>query len=117
MILTEAKNARETGETGHDAIARFLRQTFTHRDELDLPLHGGPMTEGTESAELLQQMQQTMSAIVGRGHRDGTVRRDVTAGTVMRFGALLALPMSNVPDWAGAAEDQRQVFLRGISTT
>ena len=115
LILAEAEDALETGETGHDAISRFLHTTFERRDELVLPLHGAPMTESTESAELRARMRQTMSAIVERGHRDGSVRPEVTAGTVVRFGAMLAHPMSNVPDWPGAAAEQRAVFLRGIA--
>lgn len=116
LILAEAEDALASGTTGLDAIGRFLRQTFTHRDELVLPLHGAPMTEGTESAQLRERMQRTMAAIVERGHADGTVRRDVDAGTVVRFGAMLAQPMSNVPHWEAAAADQRAVFLRGIAT-
>jgi hypothetical protein len=80
-----------------------------------LPLHGAPMTEGGESGELRGRMQQTMGAIVARGHADGTLRRDVTPGTVVRFGAMLAQPMSNVPDWEATAAEQRAVFLRGIA--
>ena len=116
LILGEAQDALASGETGLDAIGRFLRQTFVHRDELVLPLHGAPMTEGTESAELRRQMQQTMAAIVERGHADGTVRPDVDAGVVVRFGAMLAQPMSNVAGWEAAAAEQRSVFLRGIAT-
>jgi AcrR family transcriptional regulator len=116
LILAEAEDALTAGETGHDAVRRFLEQTFVHRDQLVLPLHGAPLSEGTESAELRARMQRTMAAIVGRGHRDGTVRRDVDAGTVVRFGAMLAHPMPNVADWPAAAADQRAVFLRGIAT-
>jgi AcrR family transcriptional regulator len=115
LILAEAEDALATGETGLDAVGRFLRQTFVHRDELVLPLHGAPMTEGTESAELRGRMQQTMAAIVARGHEDGTVRADVDAGTVVRFGAMLAQPMSSVPGWEAVAAEQRSVFLRGIA--
>jgi AcrR family transcriptional regulator len=114
LILAEAEDALASGETGLDAIGRFLRQTFVHRDELVLPLHGAPMT-GTESAELRRRMQQTMGAILERGHADGTVRRDVDAGIVVRFGAMLAQQMSNVPNWEAAAAQQRTVFLRGIA--
>ena len=32
LILAEAEGALATGKTGHDAINRFLRQTFAHRD-------------------------------------------------------------------------------------
>ncbi|WP_204910916.1 TetR family transcriptional regulator [Microlunatus spumicola] len=116
LILAEAEDALASGTSGLDAVGRFLRQTFVHRDELVLPLHGAPVTEGTESAELRGRMQQTMSAIVRRGHEDGTLRPEVNAGTVVRFGAMLAQPMSNVPGWATAAAEQRAVFLRGIAT-
>ena len=116
LILAEAEDALASGETGLDAVGRFLRQAFVHRDELVLPLHGAPMAAGAESAVLRRRMQQTMGAIVGRGHHDGTVRRDVDAGTVVRFGAMLAQTMSNVPDWEAAAAEQREVFLRGIAT-
>jgi AcrR family transcriptional regulator len=116
LILAEAEDALASGETGLDAIGRFLRQTFVHRDELVLPLHGAPMAEGQESVELRARVQQTMGAIVARGHDDGTVRRDVDAGTVVRFGAMLAQPMSNVPGWEATAAEQRAVFLRGIAT-
>jgi AcrR family transcriptional regulator len=116
LILAEAEDALAAGETGLDAIGRFLRQTFVHRDQLVLPLHGAPMTEGNESAELRTRMQQTMGAIVARGHEDGTVRRDVHAGIVVRFGAMLAQPLSNVPGWEASAAEQRAVFLRGIAS-
>ncbi|MET9247353.1 helix-turn-helix domain-containing protein [Nonomuraea sp. NPDC003709] len=115
LILAEAEDALAAGDTGHDSISRFLHQTFAHRDELVLPLHGAPMAEGTESAELRARMQQVMGAILERGHQDGSVRTDVNAGTVVRFGAMLAQPMSNVPGWAEAAAEQRAVFLRGIA--
>jgi AcrR family transcriptional regulator len=115
LILAEAEDALREGETGLDAIGRFLRQTFVHRDELVLPMHGAPLTEDTESAELRGRMQRTMGAIVARGHADGSVRRDVGAGTVVRFGAMLAQPMSNVPGWEATAAEQRAVFLRGIA--
>lgn len=115
LILAEAEEALASGETGLDAVSRFLHQTFAHREDLVLPLHGAPMTEGTESAQYRARMQQTMGAILRRGHEDGTVRPDVDAGTVVRFGALLAQPLANVPGWEAAAAEQRTVFLRGIA--
>lgn len=115
LVLAEAEDALVSGESGLDAVGRFLRQTFTHRDELVLPLHGAPMMEGTESAELRARMQRTMAAVLRRGHEDGTVRADVDAGVVVRFGAMLAQPMTHVPAWEEAAAEQRAVFLRGIA--
>ncbi|MCU1403881.1 MAG: regulatory protein TetR [Glaciihabitans sp.] len=116
LLIAEAEDALARGESGIDSIERFLRQSFVHRDQLVLPLHGAPRTEGTESARLREQMKETMGAIIDRGHRDGTLRPEVTGRTVVRFGAMLTQPMSNVRGWADSAAEQRSVFLRGIST-
>jgi AcrR family transcriptional regulator len=116
LLIAEAEDALAAGTSGLDSIDRFLRQTFVHRDQLVLPLHGAPRTEGTESARLRDQLKQTMTAIVSRGHDDGTLRPDVTGWTIVRFGAMLAQPMSNVQGWADSAAEQRSVFIRGISS-
>jgi AcrR family transcriptional regulator len=115
LILAEARDALTFGESGLDSVDRFLRQTFVHRDQLVLPLHGAPRSEGSESARLRGEMKDTMAAIVQRGHDDGTVRPEVTALTVVQFGAMLAQPLSTVRGWATTAAEQRAVFLRGIS--
>lgn len=115
LLIAEAGDALDAGESGLDSIDRFLRQSFEHRDELVLPLHGAERTEGTESARLRDQLKQIMGAIVQRGHDDGTLRPEVTGRTIVRFGAMLAQPMSTTPGWAASAAEQRAVFLRGIS--
>lgn len=116
LLIAEAEDALAAGTSGLDSIDRFLSQTFLHRDELVLPLHGAPRTEGTESSRLRDQLKTTMAAIVKRGHDDGTLRHGVTGRTIVRFGAMLAQPMSNVQGWTESAAEQRSVFLRGIST-
>ena len=115
LLIAEAEDALASGESGLDSVGRFLRQSFEHRDELVLPLHGAPLTEGTESARLRDQLKGVMGAIVQRGHDDGTVLPEVTGRTIVRFGAMLAQPMSTVAGWAESAAEQRAVFLRGIA--
>jgi AcrR family transcriptional regulator len=117
ILIAEAEDASRDGATGLAAIEQFLRRTFEHRDELVLPLHGAPLTEGSESAALRDRLKALMTEIVTRGHDDGSVRTEVTAWTVVRFGAMLAQPMSSVREWAETAKDQRAVFLRGIAAT
>lgn len=115
ILVAEAEDALVAGESGVDSIERFLRQTFVHRDQLVLPLHGAPRTEGTESARVRDQLKVIMAAIVERGHADGTLRPEVTGWTIVGFGAMLAQPMSSVEGWAESAAEQRAVFIRGIS--
>jgi AcrR family transcriptional regulator len=115
ILIAEATDALTHGESGLDSVNRYLSQTFVHRDELVLPLHGAPRTEGTESARLRDQLKGLIAAIVTRGHEDGTLRPDVTGLTIVRFGAMLAQPMTSVRGWSESAAEQWAVFLRGIA--
>ena len=115
ILLEEAEDALGDGTTGLAAIEQFLRRTFEHRDELVLPLHGAPLSEGSESAAMRDRLKTVIGAIIARGHDDGSVRPEVTGWTVVQFGALLAQPMTSVTGWAESAEEQRRVFLRGIA--
>ena len=114
-ILTDlAEQALATASTGIEAVERFLTASYAVRDQLVLPLHGAPWSASPESARGRGRMRELMTAIVHRGHEDGTIRPDVTAWTVVRFGAMLAQPMPTGPEDPNA-EEQRRIFLRGIS--
>src|ERR1700742_2186973 len=114
-ILTDlAEQALASASTGIEAVERFLPASYAVRDQLVLPLHGAPWSASPESARGRGRIRELMTAIVRRGHEDGTIRPDVTAWTVVRFGAMLAQPMPTGPEDPNAAE-QRRIFLRGIS--
>ena len=115
MLIAEAVDALASGSSGLEAVDRYLRQSFEHRDELVLPLHGAPRSENTESARLRDELKQLIAEMIDRGHADGTLRPEITGLTVVRFGAMLAQPMSSVRGWAEGAAEQRSVFLRGIA--
>lgn len=115
LLVAEAEDALASASSGLDAIDRYLSRTFAHRDEYVLPLHGAPLTEGTESAALRDRLKGLIAAIIERGHSDGSVRPDVTGWTVVRFGAMLAQPMTTFPGWDEAAAEQRALFLRAIA--
>jgi AcrR family transcriptional regulator len=100
--------------TGIDAVEQFLVTSYGVRDQLVLPMHGAPWSASPESARGRGRVRELMTAIVRRGHEDGTIRPDVSAWTVVRFGAMLAQPMPTGPEDPNA-EEQRRIFLRGIS--
>jgi AcrR family transcriptional regulator len=115
-ILTDlAARALAGAATGLEAVEQFLVASYAVRDQLVLPLHGAPYAAGEESARGRMRMRDLMTEIVGRGHRDGTIRPDVTAWTVVRFGAMLAQPMPVGPIQEEGAAEQRRIFLRGIT--
>jgi AcrR family transcriptional regulator len=118
LLIDRAEQALTSAPTGLAAVEQFLTTSYAVRDQLVLPLHGAPFTEGSESARGRFRMRELMTAIVRRGHEDGTIRPDVTAWTVVRFGSMLAQPMPAnpaEPDDDENAAEQRRIFLRGIS--
>lgn len=115
ILIGIAEQALATAATGIEAVEQFLAASYGVRDQLVLPLHGAPWPADEESARGRWRVRELMTEIVGRGHRDGTIRADVTAWTVVRFGALLAQPMPTGPIQDEAAAEQRRIFLRGIS--
>ena len=115
ILIGLAEQALASAATGLEAVEQFLTTSYAVRDQLVLPLHGAPWTVDPESARGRFRMRELMTEIVGRGHRDGTIRADVTAWTVVSFGAMLAQPMPSGPRQDEAAAEQRRIFLRGIS--
>jgi len=115
ILIAEAVDALASSMSGLDAVDRYLRQSFEHRDEFVLPLHGAPRSENTESARLRDELKRLIAEIIDRGHADGSLRPEITGLTVVRFGAMLAQPMSSVQGWTESAAEQRSVFLRGIA--
>jgi AcrR family transcriptional regulator len=114
ILADLAEQAQASASTGVEAVEQFLVASYAVRDQLVLPLHGAPWSASGESARGRGRIRELMTAIVRRGHEDGTIRPDVTAWTVVRFGAMLAQPMPTGPEDPNAAE-QRRIFLRGIS--
>jgi len=118
LLIDLAEQALTGAATGLAAVEQFLVTSYAVRDQLVLPLHGAPWTAGAESARARFRMRELMTQIVRRGHEDGTIRADVTAWTVVRFGSMLAQPMPANPVEPGDdenADQQRRIFLRGIS--
>jgi len=95
----------------NDPVSRYIPE-FSK-----LKVYTGKNEDGSpklEDARRSMTMRELMTQIVRRGHEDGTIRADVTAWTVVRFGSMLAQPMPTGPEDPNAAE-QRRIFLRGIS--
>jgi AcrR family transcriptional regulator len=114
ILADLAEQALATTSTGIEAVEQFLVASYAVRDQLVLPLHGAPWSTSEDAARGRGRIRELMIEIVGRGQRDGTIRADVTAWTVVRFGAMLAQPMPTGPEDPNA-EEQRRIFLRGIS--
>jgi AcrR family transcriptional regulator len=116
LVLDAAQTAADCTDLGIDALRGFIEQTIEHGPELVLPLHGGPVPLDEETVALRSEVHATIEKVLRRGRQDGTIRADVTAFDIIVFGALLAQPLPNVPDWRSAARKLAKIYLDGLAS-
>ena len=114
-VLAVAEDAADQQGTAMAALDRFLDRTIEHRDQLVLPLHGGPTALSSAAADTRARVHATLEGVLERGREDGSVRAGITASDVIAFGAMLAQPLSGTPDWAHTARRQKMIFLAGVA--
>ncbi len=115
LVLAAALESVAREGPALDALDWFLERTIEHRAELVLPLHGGPSGLSTANRAVQAEVHQAIASVLERGRRDGSVRSDVTTTDVVIFGATLAQPLAEVPDWDTLARRQKTLFLIGVS--
>jgi AcrR family transcriptional regulator len=113
--LSEDSAARE--ESGLASVEHFLDGTIEHREQLVLPMHGGPAALSDASVRLRDEIRAAVARVVERGHEDGTLREDLVPIDVIMFGAMLAQPLPGTPDWDDVARRQKDIFLTGVGRT
>ena len=77
----------------------FLDHKIRRRDELILPLHGGPVTLDPHTVALRDAISHALDRVLARGQAEGTIAPDITSGDIIIMGALLAHPLPRAPDW------------------
>jgi hypothetical protein len=117
LVLEHAREAADSDEPAILALGGFFERTITRRDDLILPLHGGPVTLDAEAVALREAISDALGEVLRRGRDDGTVRSDVNVVDIIMTGAQLAQPLAHVPDWDQVAHRQAAIFLAGLATT
>lgn len=115
LVLDNARTADATTGTGLDAVSRYYDTTIARRDELFLPLHGGPAVATDATRAVQAEVHAAVAHLVARGQHDGSIRRHVTPRDVILFGAVLAQPLANIRDWDETAQRLKRVHLDGLS--
>lgn len=116
LVLNVVESAALAEGPAISALEEFFTSSIAHRDQLVLPLHGGPVNLTEKSLRIQDQIHTGIDRILERGHRDRTVRADVTAGDVVFFGAMLAQTLSPDDDWLDAnLSRQEKIFLAGLA--
>jgi AcrR family transcriptional regulator len=117
LVLDHARTAADAEGPALDAIARFLAQTIAARDDLILPLHGGPVSLDARTLALRAEIRELLEQVLTRGRRDGSIRADATATDIIITGAMLAQPLAHVADWDRLARRQAEIYLAGLAAT
>jgi len=115
QVLSNVRAAESEGTTATDALRRFIEAAIAQRNELVLPLHGGPPVTVPETLAVRDQVHRALQRIIERGRADGTISQDVTPGDVVAFGAMLAQPRQSDPEWDVTCRRLLATYLNGLS--
>jgi AcrR family transcriptional regulator len=116
QVLANVQAAERNGATASDALRRFIEAAIAQRNELVLPLHGGPPVTAPETLAVRDQVHRAVQRIIERGRTDGTISQDVTPRDVVAFGAMLAQPRQPDPEWDATCRRLLATYLNGLRT-
>jgi AcrR family transcriptional regulator len=114
QVLSNVHAAESEGTTASDALRRFIEAAVAQRNELVLPLHGGPAVTAPETLAVRDQVHRAVERIIERGRVDGTIGEDTTPRDVVIFGAMLAQPRQPDPEWDATCRRLLATYLNGL---
>ena len=114
QVLANAEAAASNTATGAEALRRFIESAISQRNELVLPLHGGPRPASDRTRVVRGQVHQVVQRIIDRGRADGTITRDVTPYDIVVFGSMLAQPRQPDPGWDATCLRLLATYLAGL---
>jgi AcrR family transcriptional regulator len=113
-VLANAQAAERSATTAADALRRFIEAAISQRNELVLPLHGGPPLTSPKTRAVREQIHLIVLQIIDRGRADGTIKQDVTPHDIVVFGAMLAQPRGPDPSWDMTCRRLLATYLAGL---
>jgi AcrR family transcriptional regulator len=116
QVLANAKAAESNGATAAEALRHFIEAAISQRNELVLPLHGGPRPASDHTRAVREQVHQVIQRIIDRGHADATITQDVTPTDVVVFGSMLAQPRPPDPGWDATCRRLLATYLAGLGS-
>ena len=114
LVLGCATDSDRPELIGRECLRLFYLGTIDHRDQLVLPLHGGPSALSSRARDAQKRVHSAVRRIIARGISDGSVRPDTTVWDVIGFGALLAQPLQ-APNWKSTGRRMAEIYLAGLS--
>jgi AcrR family transcriptional regulator len=114
-LLANAREAGRPGRSAAESLRQFVQAAMTQRNELVLPLHGGPPVTAAKTRALQTQVHRAIEALIARGRQDGTITAPVTAGEIFTFGAMLAQPHPQDQRWEALTRRILSTYLAGLT--
>ena len=114
QVLANARAAERHGVTATECLRLFIDAAISQRNELVLPLHGGPPTTSPATKTVREAIHQIVRRVIDGGIADATLRSDVTPHDIIVFGAMLAQPRPTDPDWDATCRRLLTTYLRGL---
>ena len=116
QVLVNARDAQRLGATPRDALRRFIEAAITQRNDLVLPLHGGPAITATDTLAVRADVHHVIQAILDQGRAEGSLRRDLTPRDIVVFGAMLAQPHAIDHTWDATCRRLLNTYLDGLTS-
>lgn len=113
-LVVNVDEAGRSGLSAVESLRSFISAAIDQRNELVLPLHGGPPIIAARTRALQQQVHTAIQAIIARGQQDGTVTAPVTARDIVVFGSMLAQPHPKDPPWEALTRRVLASYLAGL---
>jgi AcrR family transcriptional regulator len=117
LVLQHARAAALSDEPAPAALEQFFERTIAARNQLILPLHGGPVIQDERIVALRAEIRSLLEQVLARGRRDRTIRPDATPSDIIIAGAMLAQPLPHTADWDQLARRQATIFVAGLAAT
>jgi AcrR family transcriptional regulator len=117
LVLAHGRAAALSDEPAPAAVTQFFEQTIAARNELILPLHGGPVIQDEKIVAVQTETRNLLEQVLARGRRDRTIRPDATPNDIIIIGATLAQPLSLAADWDRLARRQARIVVGGLDAT
>jgi AcrR family transcriptional regulator len=115
QVLANARAAEREGTTPTESLRLFIDAAISQRNELVLPLHGGPPITSSATKVVRDEVHHIVQRIIDRGVADATLRPGITPRDIVVFGAMLAQPRPTDPDWDATCRRLLTTYLRGLS--
>lgn len=114
QVLENVEQAEREGSSAADALRRFIEAAITQRNDLVLPLHGGPPPRTPAAKAVRAQVAAVLDRIIERGRADGSLTQEVKPQDVVVFGSMLAQPRPPDEAWDAICRRLLSSYLKGL---